>query len=259
MGKSAGNPWKDCLKTLSIFLFCACTVMGGAVGYVQFRGYLETGKWLQVSQTSEEEKPTPIFVIDAGHGGEDGGAAGADGTAEKDLNLEIALTMYDMAALLGYPVSMTRTEDTLLYDRYGDLDDYTGKKKTYDLRNRLRFAEESGAAVFCSIHMNKFADARYKGLQVYYSPNHTASQAYATLIQSYARTFLDPENTREIKKASSSIYLLHRIRTPAVLVECGFLSNPEECARLHTEAYRLQVSATVLSALIEGWRAGVGA
>ena len=102
------------------------------------------------------EDHAPVIVIDAGHGGEDGGAVAADGTVEKDLNLEVAHILAQMLSFAGYDVRMTRTEDRMLYDLYGDAEEYAGRKKTYDLRNRLRFAEEADAALFISIHMNKF-------------------------------------------------------------------------------------------------------
>ena len=139
----------------------------------------------------------------------------------------------------------------MLYDRYGDLEDYSGKKKTFYLKNRLRLAEEVDGMLFCSIHMNKFPDTSCSGLQVYYSPNVAESQSYASLLQSYARTFLDAGNDREIKKATSAIYLLHRIQTPAVLVECGFLSNPTECEKLKTPSYQLQLASVLTAALAE--------
>ena len=194
---------------------------------------------------------TPVIVIDAGHGGEDAGAIAQDGSLEKDLNLKIAKCIQALCEINGNSAIMTREDDRLLYDYYGELDDYTGKKKIYDLKNRVKIANEQHDAIFVSIHMNKFPEPRYKGLQVYYSPNHPASQSYATLLQSYARTFLDPQNHRETKKADSAIYLLHRMPIPAVLVECGFLSNPEECARLNTAEYRKITAAVLTAALTE--------
>lgn len=203
--------------------------------------------------STETTTDTPVFILDAGHGGEDGGAVAEDGTLEKELNLAVTQRMEAVAKLLGYRVVLTRTDDTMLYDRYEDKTDYGGKKKTYDLKNRLRFAKECGGAVFCSIHMNQFPDPACHGLQVYYSPNVPQSRSYATLLQGYAKAFLDPENHREIKKATSAIYLLHRIQQPAVLVECGFLSSPIDRERLSSENYQLTLSAVLMAALAEGW------
>lgn len=241
-------------RTVWMYVLAAGVTMISAAALCFFTGILP----LRTAMDVDARPARTVFILDPGHGGEDGGAMAEDGTLEKNLNLEIAAVMQDLADFLGYPAVMTRSEDEMLYDRYGDLTDYDGKKKTYDLRNRLRFAEESGGAVFCSIHMNKFPSAACKGLQVYYSPNAPESRSYAALVQSYARTFLDSTNHRETKKADSAIYLLHRIEMPAVLVECGFLSNPEECAMLNTAAYRQKTAAVLTAALTEGWEAGAG-
>ncbi len=190
----------------------------------------------------------PTVVIDAGHGGEDGGAVSAGGLLEKDVNLDIALRLRDLLTANGIPVVMTRTEDTLLYDKNAN---YQGRKKALDLAARRQIAEETPDCLFVSIHMNAYPDARYDGLQVWYSPNHPASASVAETIQRTARELLQPENDREIKAAGSSIYLLHRLTVPAVLVECGFLSNPAEAAKLSTDDYRGQVAFTLFLAISE--------
>ncbi len=199
-----------------------------------------------ISETDE----TMLIVIDPGHGGEDGGASVGQ-VLEKDLNLTVAEKLSDLYTVFGYPVLLTRREDTLLYDHYGDLNDYTGKKKTYDLRNRLRMAEESGAALYMGIHMNRFSDSRYKGLQVYYSAADPRSMTAAERIQAYAKAYLMPDNQRQTKKATDSIYILHRISIPAVLVECGFLSSPEELTLLTTPAYQQKLAAAIFAASAE--------
>ena len=195
--------------------------------------------------------PAPeLWVIDPGHGGEDGGASNATGAVvEKTLNLAVAERIAAAAKLFGHDCILTRTDDRLLYDAYHDLPEYRGKKKTYDLRNRLRMAEN--AALFVGIHMNKFPEPRYHGLQVWYSPNDPKSADYAAFVQSYVKSTLQPDNERAVKKATSSIYLLHRLRCPAILVECGFLSNETECAALATPAYQIALSAVLLAAIAE--------
>ncbi len=190
-------------------------------------------------------------VIDAGHGGEDGGTSGSDGTVEKDVNLKIALIVRDILASNGVGVVMTREDDRLLYDAYGDLSDYAGKKKVYDLRNRLRIAEEHPGAALVSIHMNAFSGKQYSGLQVYYSPNDAESARLAGLVQSTVRSYIQPDNDRETKRAGSSIYLLNRIKSPAVLIECGFLSNAEECGKLNDPAYCQALALAISSAIME--------
>lgn len=195
---------------------------------------------------------TVTYVIDAGHGGEDAGAIAHDGTLEKDLNLEIATLLCGLLELNGNNVKMTRDSDTLLYDYYNDLEDYTGQKKVYDLKNRLRIAEEYENSIYVGIHMNKFSVAKYKGLQVYYSPNNENSFDLASKIRDNTRLYLQKDNKREIKRADSSIYILNKANMPAVLIECGFLSNDEELTNLKDNDYRAKLAITIFSSILEG-------
>ena len=198
---------------------------------------------------TEVQKKKPLtLIIDAGHGGEDGGTVGVNGEFEKDLNLKIAFALRDMALSAGYDTVMTRTEDILLYDRNVD---YKGRKKALDLLARVKIAEKYEDAVFVSIHMNAFPENKYSGLQVYYSKNHPLSGEIAKDIQDGARLSLQNENNRKIKPAGSNIYLLDRITIPSVLIECGFLSNPEECKKLGEEEYQRALALVIYSAIIE--------
>lgn len=208
-----------------------------------------------VSPNGNEEIPTqngaferPIIVIDAGHGGEDGGAIGQNGVYEKDINLSIAKLLDETLRSAGYETVMTRSEDVLLYDRNVD---YHGRKKVLDLAARLRIAKEQENAVVVSIHMNAFPEAQYSGLQVYYSPNHAGSQALAQSIQSLAKETLMPENNRKVKPSGGNIYLLDRSEHPTVLVECGFLSNAHECELLSTESYQKQIATVLFCAITD--------
>lgn len=181
----------------------------------------------------------PIIVIDAGHGGEDGGAVGKNGVYEKELNLLISEDLCDMLRTAGFEVVMTRESDVMLYDRNVD---YKGRKKMLDLAARVKIAESTESCIFISIHMNAFPQEQYRGLQVYYSKNNEASSLLAENIQSSVSSYLQKDNTRKIKSASNNIYLLDRINSPAVLVECGFLSNSEECALLCEKEYRQKLT-----------------
>ncbi len=188
------------------------------------------------------------IVIDPGHGGEDGGCVSDKGILEKNLNLSVGEKVSVILNSMGYNTIMTRSSDKMLYDMYGD--DYTGKKKTYDLKNRLIFARENSADIFVSIHMNKFPQSKYSGLQVYYSGNHTDSQVLASAIKEYNKLYLQKDNERETKRADTSIYLLHRMEVPAVLIECGFLSNEAETLKLTDEDYQKELSFMIASALM---------
>lgn len=197
-----------------------------------------------------EEAPVAV-VIDPGHGGEDGGCIGGDGTLEKELNLSVATKVYDILTLAGIKCELTRKDDIMLYDAYSDLNDYSGVKKTYDLKNRVRLAKESECTLFVSIHMNKFSDPTYRGLQVYYSANNSDSVTAALRIQSTVKDALQNDNEREIKRAGSNIYILHRSQMPAVLVECGFLSNSEELQLLKDNEYQKSLALCISAGIID--------
>lgn len=229
--------------------FIALSLMMVLVGIGFYKSEQKRGEASAVSLTKTET--APAVVLDPGHGGEDGGCSSLDGTLEKDLNLSVSRVLYDILNVSGIKTVLTRDDDSMLYDRFGDLSDYTGKKKTYDLKNRLRLASDSECRLFLSIHMNKFSEEKYSGLQVYYSPNDSDSITAALRIQKYAKEYNAPENDREIKKAGSEIYILNRAEMPAVLVECGFLSNPSDLEKLRTDAYQKELSLAIGAAVAD--------
>lgn len=200
--------------------------------------------------TADVSSPSRILrvVLDAGHGGEDGGASAPNGTLEKDLNLAVTLLLRDMLVANGIEVVLTRETDTLLYDRNVD---YHGRKKALDFAERLRIAEACTDSVFVSIHMNTYPRADCSGLQVWYSPNHAASYPLAKHLQESATSLLQPENNRDVKASGSQIYLLHHLKSPAVLVECGFLSNPTEARRLCDADYQKQLAFSLFLAITQ--------
>ncbi len=193
------------------------------------------------------EPQNMCIVIDAGHGGEDGGCVSDSGVLEKDINLEISKKVAEILNTMGYNTILTRSEDKMLYDMYGD--NYEGRKKTYDLKNRLKFARENEADMLVSIHINKFPQSRYKGLQVYYSKNHPDSEVLAQNVQNFCKEYLQKDNERAVKEAGSNIYLLDRADMPAVLVECGFLSNAEETEKLSDDDYRKSLGFIISMAI----------
>ncbi len=231
-----------------IFLSCTFAFITVLLGYGVF--VITDDPDTDTSATPTENRC--VIVIDPGHGGEDGGAVAADGTVEKDLNLEFAKNLDSMCNVLGIETVMTRESDELLYSKYSDLEDYTGKKKVYDLKNRLRFTNEAGDnTVFVGIHMNKFTDPKYSGTQVYYSPNKVSSENLAKGVQSLIKDTLQPENERAVKKAGSAIFLLKRLQIPAILIECGFLSNEAETTMLKSSEYKKEFSLTTAVAIGE--------
>lgn len=204
-----------------------------------------------ITPSDAAPSPPPAFtvVLDAGHGGEDGGAVSESGVYEKDLNLALTFLLRDLLVANGVEVVLTRSTDTLLYDKTVD---YHGRKKALDLAARQKIAEETENCVFVSIHMNAFPQSQYSGLQVWYSPNTEASFTLAQSTQTLVRELLQPQNERKIKSATSSIYLLHRLSVPSVLIECGFLSNPQEAQLLANEDYQRQLAFVLFLGLTEG-------
>jgi N-acetylmuramoyl-L-alanine amidase len=213
------------------------------------------------SHTAEDDRPVGASVrgtviLDAGHGGADGGAVGVNGVAEKDLNLAVAQEVARLLAEAGYEVILTRTDDRLLL---GEGEDVKGHRKENDLKNRLAIAKAHPEAIFVSIHMNTFRAAKYSGLQVYYA-NNAESRRLAYAVQGAVAEGLQPENRRVPQAAGSSIYLLENATGTAVLIECGFLSNPEECALLSQKDYRARLSFSIFCGMMNYMKSleGVG-
>ena len=195
------------------------------------------------ASTSEER----VIVIDAGHGGEDSGAVGVNGSYEKDLNLAIAMILGEELKNRGYNVVYTRTEDKMLYLPEENI---KGMRKISDLKNRCKVTEQYGNCILVSIHMNSFGASKYSGLQVYYKDDGGDSMALATKIQGAVREELQPQNNRQTK-SGSSLYLLENASCTAVLIECGFLTNEAECEKLSQKEYQKQLSFSIICGIIE--------
>ncbi len=187
--------------------------------------------------------PEKTVIIDAGHGGEDGGAVAADGTVEKDINLKIALQTAKFLKLYGFKVIMTRETDTNTCN--GD-----SFIKREDLENRLNLMKQNPESVFVSIHLNKFTTSAAKGSQVFYSKGDAAKALGDTIQKSIIKN-LQNENKRVNKQATSSTYLLYNATVPAVLVECGFLSNQAELLRLKDSAYQQKLAFCITDGILQ--------
>ncbi len=189
---------------------------------------------------------SPRILIDAGHGGADGGAQGADGTLEKHINLAIARPLGDLLRVMGYTVSYTRTEDTMV----NAMGDTLRERKVSDMKNRLSLIEQADMTV--SIHQNKFPQTQYSGTQVFYGTGSADSQVLAAAIRASVIKLLQPNNTRELKKDDGNVYLLKHATQPLVLVECGFLSNETEREKLKTREYQLQMAFAIAAGVLGG-------
>lgn len=214
---------------------------------------LITGFLAKIYREDMEVEPVvneKIIILDAGHGGEDPGTSTKDGVLEKNLNLEIVLMLGQMLMDEGYTIVYTRTEDKLLY---GPDENIKGIRKISDLKNRCKIASEYPNAIFVSIHMNSFGSSKYSGLQVYYSPSSKESENLANSIQSQVKKELQPENNRKIKPGKD-IYVLENIDNTAVLIECGFLSNPEEAEKLSEKEYQKMLCFSIICGIIEYMR-----
>lgn len=178
-------------------------------------------------------------IIDAGHGGVDGGATSCTGVLESQINLEIALRLEDMLHLLGIDTLMIRRTDESVYTEGNTI----GAKKISDLKNRVRTVQETQGAVLVSLHQNTFSDTRYSGAQVFYGAAGESLRLAKELQQVFV-SFLNPGSRRQPKTAKG-IYLMDHINCTGILVECGFLSNPEEEAMLRSREYQQKICAVI--------------
>lgn len=190
----------------------------------------------------------PTVIIDAGHGGEDGGAISSSGLLEKDINLSIALTLQKLFTQSGFEVVMTRTEDKAIYSENCES---LREKKVSDIHNRTNICNQNQNNIFISIHQNKFEQSKYSGTQVFYSSNNILSSELAECIQNVIKGTLQKNNNRQCKPSDDNVYILKHAEVPAILIECGFLSNPQEEASLKTEQYRNQLAFAIFSGFLE--------
>ena len=195
-----------------------------------------------------EQIPMPrahCVVIDAGHGGVDGGATSCTGRLESGYNLEIALRLRDLLHFLGYDTRMIRTIDESVYTEGNTI----AQKKVSDLKERVRIANSTPGAILVSIHQNQYHDSRFSGAQVFYA-NTPGSKDLAYELQAALAHSLKPSTRRKSKK-SSGVYLMDHIEGAGILLECGFLSNSDEEARLSDPAYQKQLCCVIAATLSE--------
>lgn len=241
-------------RSFSFFLvFSLCFI--AACGFAGYRGKSIYASILAemredvnregAESAGRNERALPTVILDPGHGGMDAGAVGIGGLQEKNLNLEISLRLKALLEAGGFEVLMTREEDVMLGD--GE----KGHAKLADLRYRLDLAKAHPDAILVSIHMNKFPAESCKGLTVYYGGLRKESESLGGVLREKVISLLQPDNEREMKKATSAIYLLHRLPIPGVLVECGFLSNPEDAAALQTEDHQKKLALVLAGGILD--------
>jgi len=212
------------------------------VFFLIFIGFLM--KNASLSQTAMNPAPLgqAVLIVDAGHGGEDGGAVSASGSIESHINLQIALQTRDLLAWFGVSPIMTREEDVSLHDHSAQT---LREKKVSDLKNRTTMVENTKNAILISIHQNSFTDPRYRGTQIFFAQmGHSAAFA-GVMRESFDGWTSQITNLRENKPVPAGVYLMNHISKPAILIECGFLSNPEEERMLLSSRYQKRLAAAI--------------
>lgn len=194
--------------------------------------------------TVEIDITKKTVVIDSGHGGYDPGKESTDGILEKDINLKIAYELKGLLEDSGVTVVMTRTDDNGLYQ------ESDANKKIADMKKRCSIIDECKADIVVSIHQNSYESAEVSGAQVFYYKHSVEGKKLAQILQKSFKDNLDPDNKRQ-EKEDTTYYMLLHTSAPTVIAECGFLSNPEEAAKLNTPEYQKQVAEALYSGIIE--------
>ena len=212
-----------------IVLICACILARTSAVYV-------TGR--------QVEKQKNCIVVDVGHGGFDSGKVGVNGELEKDINLQVALKLKAALEAKGMQVVMTREDDQGLYDADAS------NKKAQDLQRRCELINKENPIMTVSIHQNSYTSPQIKGAQVFYYTTSKESQELAETVQKTLIEQVDPDNHRQAK-ANDSYYLLKKTESAIIIVECGFLSNPEEAQKLTEEAYQQQMADAICTGIFQ--------
>ena len=220
---------RDALFYVTAIVCCLLTVLLMANAFVKVD---------QNVAANASANDLPVILLDAGHG-------------EKDVNLAVALQLREFLEMSGFRVVMTRETDVSIHD---DSASTIREKKVSDLHNRLKLIEQYPGCTFISIHQNQFEQSQYHGAQMFYSKNDERSKLLAEKLQHSFVSLLQPDNEREVKAATKDIYLLWNAQVPAVIVECGFLSNPEEAAKLKEPGYQKDLAFTIYTGFLRYWQ-----
>ena len=222
-------------RTLAAIILCICLVTGGA---------LLGSRPIMPASAGLEPAELPVVILDAGHGGEDGGAVSAGGAKESEINLAIVRRLEAMLLFLGIEPVLTRREEVSLHDQGCQT---LREKKASDLKNRTAMVNDIPNAMLISIHQNYFTDPRYSGAQVFFTQGDVSRQ-WGDNTQQALWKMLGQENLRQAMGLTRSVYLFEHISCPALLVECGFLSNAEEASLLLTDGYQRRIAIAVAGA-----------
>ena len=209
--------------------------------------HIIVNNYILVSATPTESK---LIIIDAGHGGIDGGAVGKNNVIEKNINLSIAKKLETMLTACGFEVIMTRTTDDMIGETLSG-NATIHQKKVSDTKARVSLINSHPNAIVLSIHQNLFSDSKYYGAQMFYSTKNEDSKALGTFLQNRFSSMLQTDNERKAKPVSNNIYIMNHITVPAVLVECGFISNAVEAANLTNDEYQNKIAFVIYAAVCD--------
>jgi len=227
------------MQKLSFVLLAVLVIFLFVFGFGDDVSFVET-----ISPVSASDA---ILIIDAGHGGEDGGASSPDGAQESHINLEVARRLELVLGIFGTRILPLRESDVSLHDPDAQT---LRQKKVSDLNNRVKTIQAQDTPILLSIHQNSYPDSRYSGAQVFYAPTH-GSRELAQIIQESLRRTIDPANTRQEKQIPDTIFLMNHISCPGVLIECGFLSNPREARMLREHSYQTKLAVAVAGGYLQ--------
>ncbi|MEG1730060.1 MAG: N-acetylmuramoyl-L-alanine amidase [Oscillospiraceae bacterium] len=232
-----------CVKLKSVILFSiALFLLLLALFFINFSNN-EQDAALSVF---DEQMPM-VLVIDPGHGGEDGGAVSKEGTLESQINLDISRRIAALAGFTGTACVLTRESNEIDYPAEAKT---VARRKAYDLKARAKLINATDGGVLISVHQNHFTHSSPHGPQVFYATTE-GSNELGSQVQLALNTALLPENRRLASPVAKNIYLFKHVSCPAVLAECGFLSNPLEAKLLATESYRLKISFALICAFFQ--------
>lgn len=238
------------ITAMSVVLLCAVWVTSGLFGKCQdedkhqYRRNMDREK----NDISKDAKPDLIIAIDAGHGGMDPGKVGVDGQLEKDINLSIVFKLKEVLEAyedMKIQVVMTRDEDMGHYSQSDT------NKKMADMTARCKLIEEAQADMLVSIHQNSYHSPSVHGAQVFYYDKSEKGRTLAEIVQSSLVTNLSSDGKGRVAKANDNYYILLNVKCPAVIVECGFLSNREEARKLSEEEYQNRVAKAIAEGIIK--------
>ncbi len=222
-------------------------------GYIAFSALILNACFLHASRQASLKGGSyfPTIILDAGHGGVDSGAVGLNNVLEKDINLDIVIKLKSLFEVSGFNIKMTRDEDESIHSENSNT---IRSKKVSDLKNRLSMINSDPSNLLISVHQNKFEDSKYKGAQVFYSKNNPQSQELAQSIRASFLAFIQKDNNREIKPSPKGVFLLNKSTVPAVIVECGFLSNGEDARNLLDKKYQSKLAFAIFCGFLDYWR-----